>query len=136
MTVNFYIGPKFATPALFLHLLRPCKSFTVLTQFLPYIYKSLRPSTVVNHSPWSQLFLPTCSSFPMLLLPVNDLPSSCRGPLRHTQLTHSPALVQTFSFLVSYSDLLALPYVNTCSSSSYSRLLAALSGHELWHMYV
>lgn len=81
MTVNFYTGPKFATPALFLHLLRPCKSFTVLTQFLPYIYKSLRPSTVVNHSPWSQLFLPTCSSFTMLLLPVNDLPSSCRGPV-------------------------------------------------------
>lgn len=54
---TFIVVQNLPPPGLFLCLLRPYKSFTTLTQFLPYIYKGLWPLTVVNHSPWSHLSL-------------------------------------------------------------------------------
>lgn len=77
MAVNFCTGSKFATPALFLCLLRSCKSLITLTVL--YICKDLWPSPVVNHYPWSNWSLSPCSTFITLSLAVNDLPCTCRA---------------------------------------------------------
>lgn len=74
IAVNFRTGSK---SALFLCLLRSCKSFITLTVL--YICKDLWPSPIVNHYPWSNWSPSPCSTFITLPLAVNDLPCTCRA---------------------------------------------------------
>lgn len=117
--------------ALFLCLLRPCKSFTTL--ILLYICKDLWPPPVVNHSPWFNWSLSPCSTFITLPLAVNYLPCTCSALSIPQGMHSSPTVLLWFrlpDFLVSHVDLLAL-----CSISihfQYSRLLWKSSGYEHW----
>lgn len=127
---TFILVQNLPPPVLFLCLSRPCKSFTALTQFLPYIYKGLRPLAGGGHSPWSHLSLSPRSTFITLQLPVNDLPNSGRALAvslgARTARSQSCSGLDFPDFLVSHSDLLALRYTSACSSSSVQRIIGCV----------